>query len=106
MTLFTLVDSEGNEITKEEQLGLLLYRGGTMCGMIGFTAADAICRYMNFTRAERWTNEDQSFAIQRNYNRNQYKFECSSSEWESCRFSTHSSCRENKDEFLSCSGIK
>ena len=60
---FTLVDSTGSEIQGEE-LGLLLYNGGTVCDdSFDSTAADAICKLMNYTDSARWTTTE-SFHIQ------------------------------------------
>ena len=60
---FTLVDSTGSEIQGEE-LGLLLYNGGTVCDdSFDSTAADAICKLMNYTDSARWTTAE-SFDIQ------------------------------------------
>ena len=105
--IFDLVNSEGNKITKEKQLGLLLYRGGTVCSAredFSYNAADAICKEMNFTRAERWTTKE-SFDIQSNYDVIINNVRCDSEEWESCRFSEYSThCEHIKDVFLSCSG--
>ena len=106
LKLFTFVDTEGNEITEEKQLGLLLFRGGTLCGFIDFMAADAACRYMNFTRAERWTNKE-SFDIQSNYHTNMGDIDCSSQYtdgWNSCSYLTTPHCGHDEDVFLSCSG--
>ena len=106
--IFDLVNSEGNKITEEKQLGLLLYRGGTVCRYYDheftYKAADAICKEMNFKRAERWTTK-KSFDIQSNYDVIINNVRCDSEEWESCRFSEYSThCEHIKDVFLSCSG--
>ena len=68
------MDSEGNNITEGQQLGLLLYRGGTVCNedqssshyYFTLDYAKAICKEMNFTHALRWTVRE-SFDIQSNY---------------------------------------
>ena len=105
--LFTLVDMEGNEIAEKEQLGLVLYRGGTVCsdqGYFSYTAADAICKEMNFTRAKRWTTQE-SFDIQNRYRINLCYVWCKSAEWESCSYSSYyysRNCVHSKDVFLSC----
>lgn len=64
---YALVDSEGNDI-EDEQLGLLLYHGGTVCHE-DFDDDDAnrVCNiYLGYARATAWTR-DESFDIQRNY---------------------------------------
>ena len=105
MEIFTLVDSEGNKVTEEEQLGLLLYRGGKVCdnrGYFTYTIADAICKEMNFARAEGWTSR-ASFEIQSNYETNLYHVVCSSVEWGNCSYSeSPRSCENRYDVFLSC----
>ena len=106
LKVFKLVDSEGNEIMKEMQLGLLLYRGGTVCsnhGFLAYTAANAICKEMNFTRAERWTT-NESFDIQYGKNISLGYVECNSAEWGSCTYSEDTEfCDHSQDVFLSCS---
>ena len=110
--IFALVDSEGKEITEEKQLGLLLYRGGTVCvyhDHFTFKAADAICKELNFTRAERWTTKE-SFDIQNNYEITADSLYCIRAEWESCSLSeryvteSYGWCKHSKDLFLSCTG--
>ena len=99
--LFTLVDSEGSEIGGE-QLGLLLYKGGTVCDdYFDHTAADAICKYMGYTDAIRWTVH-RSMVIQNDLMINLDDVECSSAEWEGCSFSEDHNCRHSEDVFLNC----
>ena len=105
------MDSEGNEITEEEQLGLLLYRGGTVCERnaqsynhyFSFSAADAICRQLNFTQGLKWTIHER-FDIQNNYNIHLKDVNCRDNEWENCYYKDKSTqdCRHSKDVFLSC----
>ena len=95
------MDSEGNDIEGED-LGLLLYRGGTVCDdYFDNTAADAICKYMNYTSASSWTS-DQSYAIQYRFPINLDDVECSRAEWESCTFAEEHDCDHDEDVFLSC----
>ena len=100
--VFSLVDTDGKIITEENQLGLLLYKGGTVCDDY-FTnkTADAICREMNFVRAERWTSEE-SFEIQSDYNINLDDTKCSNDEWRECNYSEEHNCEHIEDVFLSC----
>ena len=98
------MDSEGNEV-EEEQLGLLLHKGGTVCDdHFESNAADAICREMNFTQALSWTI-DNSFEIQQNYDIKLDDVKCSTANWENCTFSMskYTDCFHNEDVFLSCS---
>ena len=96
------MDSEGNIITEEGQLGLLLYKGGTVCDdNFDDNAANAICRQMRFEEATRWTSEE-SFGIQYNYDIKLDDVSCGSEEWESCSFSEEHNCAHHEDVFLSC----
>ena len=106
------MDSEGNEITAEQQLGLLLYRGGTVCSrysyvpFITYTTADAICKHMNFRRAYRyWTyNNRESFDydVSSIYDITLYYVVCSSAEWENCSYDEKYKYCWNSNVFLSC----
>ena len=105
------MDSEGNEITEEEQLGLLLYRGGTVCHngnnypYFTLDVADTFCREMNFKQASRWASGRNSFDIQSNYSIHMTDVRCSTEEWKSCYFyEDTSSCEHSEDIFLSCAG--
>ena len=106
MKQFTLVDTEGNEITEKEQLGLLLYRGGKVLHYYHFDyrAADVICKHMNFTHAATWTTEE-NFQIQSNYDVNLDGVLCEKAEWDSCRFyEEYSSSTWSRAVYLSCTG--
>ena len=101
------MDSEDNQIVNEHQLGLLLYRGGTVCNHrwnkgFGSKAANAICMEMNFKGADRWTTKE-SFDIQYGKNISVGYVECSSAEWGSCSYSEDTqNCYHSQDVFLSC----
>ena len=97
-----MVDSDGSPI-EGQQLGLLLYKGGTVCDdSFDNTAAEAICKYINssFT-AFLWTSE-KTFDIQSNLHITLDEVQCGSSEWESCRYSEENNCGHSEDVFLSC----
>ena len=106
---FALVDSGGNTISNGTQLGLLLYRGGTVCDdSFNDIAAKAICKDMNFTHALKW-NSYTNFDIQSNYEIKLDDVECSSGEWKRCRATEvyshqHHDCEHNEDVLLSCGG--
>ena len=109
--LFTLVDSEKVVITTGDQLGLLLYRGGTVCDdHFNDTAADAICKHLNFRRAEKWTVRE-SFDIQSEYRITLDDVQCGRAEWNYCQYSESdwrdisSSCSHSDNVFLSCTGM-
>ena len=92
----------GNEIDGEE-LGLLLYRGGTVCDdNFDDIAADAICKTMNYTSAIRRTTDEDFGSLQLNYEITLDDVRCSSTEWESCTFTESDNCYHYKDVFLSC----
>ena len=102
------MDSEGNDIVEEDQLGLLLYRGGTVCyryDSFTYGLANTICREMNFTQASRWTTKE-SFDIQSNYDIHisLYTWSCGNA-WVNCTYSEYTSnCEHSQDVFLSCTG--
>jgi hypothetical protein len=100
-TEFTLVDSRGNLVV--DQLGLLLYKGGTVCDdSFDMNAADAICKVMGYTDAVTWTVEE-NFDIQSNYKINLDDVQCTDPEWKSCSYTeTYTNCGHSEDVFLSC----
>ena len=86
----------------EEGLGLLLYKGGTVCDdKFDNIAADAICKEMNFERSIVWET-DYTFE------RSQYEIKlddvtCDIPDWKSCTFKeTFINCFHKEDVFLSC----
>jgi hypothetical protein len=99
-----LVDSEGKHI-KGPQLGLLLYQGGTVCDdNFDFTAATAICKYLGFTDAIRWTIHED-FDIQSIYMIRLDDVECNYEDWDSCSYNDvkeNINCAHTEDVFLSC----
>ena len=100
-TEFTLVNSNGGA-ARVEELGLLLYNGGTVCDDdFDDNAAEAICVELGFEGALRWTNEN-SFTIQSNYDINLDEVHCESDSWDSCEFATTHDCSHSEDVFLMC----
>ena len=102
---FTLVNQNRTVIDGEE-LGLLLYNGGTVCAGDNFdyTAADAICKEMNYGRALRWTTDDDFGNLHDNYDIRITDVRCYADEWEDCYYlSNDHNCDHNEDVFLSCS---
>ena len=100
--MFTRVDSDKNPV-EEQQLGLLLYRGGTVCDdYFNETAAEAICRQINpsYSMLE-WTFGSR-FEIQDNLDIKLDDVQCSSTDWESCEYSEEHNCGHSEDVFLSC----
>ena len=102
------MDSKGKEVAAGE-LGLLLYRGGTVRDSYGennFVRADAICRELNFTYGIRWTNNG-SFAIQSNYAVYISDVNCNDgADWGRCTYLSVISFSHQYDVFLSCTGTK
>ena len=87
------------------QLGLLLYKGGTVCDdFFNDNAANAICRLMNFTSASRWaSNVDGNFNdIISNYDIKLDNVICNSAQWWDCSYSENHDCAHNEDVLLSC----
>ena len=102
---FTLVNQNGNEIEGEE-LGLLIYSGGTVCAgdSFDYTAADAICKEMNYGRALRWTLGEDFGNLPDTYDIRLTDVKCYTDEWDSCSYlSNVHNCDHNEDVFLSCS---
>ena len=108
--LFSLVDDTGNTV-QSEQLGLLLYRGGTVCNYEIFDnqTAEAICRQMNFSSAIEWKTGIES-DIQLRYEI-AISIMCPVAEWEPERCTimefliVHEDCFHKRDVFLKCTGL-
>ncbi|XP_063675866.1 scavenger receptor cysteine-rich type 1 protein M130-like [Bolinopsis microptera] len=101
-----LVDSSGNYITEEQQ-GLLLYNGGTLCdSSFNMTDADAVCRLMGFKGALSG-KIGYIWKIQDNYKISSHGLACSVGDWSSCLSKSRNSCNDHtKDVFLTCSGTR
>ena len=108
---FSLVDSTGNAVEGSD-MGLLLYRGGTVCDHdFNKTAADALCKYLNSSNylsssdsAVFWTSGSR-FDIQNNLDINLNTLQCSSLELERCSHGPNfliEGCEHHKDVFLKC----
>ena len=99
---FTMVNSDG-EAAGAGELGLLLYKQGTVCNdNFNYKAADAICVELGFKWASRWTSSSK-FLIQNNYDIEMSDVHCDSDSWTSCTFITDiRSCSHEEDVFLKC----
>ena len=87
----------------EEELGLLIYRNGTVCNdNFNYTVADAICRQMNYKQAIIWTSSE-SYEIQNNYDIVMDDVHCADAEWDGCTWDDGPDCHHSEDVFLSCS---
>ena len=95
---------QGEEFDEEEGYGLLLYRGGTVCDKnFDDTAADAICKTMNYTSAIRWTSgKGVGSNLQEKYDITLNSVNCDIPEWENCTFADPRNCDHYDDVFLSC----
>ena len=98
------MDSNGTDV-EGDQLGLLLYKGGTVCdNNFNKAAAEAICIEMGYKDIIKWTSENLSFVIQSDYEINLDNVNCDSAEWESCSFSRDHNCKHSEDVHLICTG--
>ena len=79
-----------------------------MCGnFFDDTAADAICKTMNYTSAITWTTDEDFGSLQKNYRITLDYIRCSYyTEWESCTFTERETCEHDEDVFLSCRQIE
>ena len=105
LSVFQLVDRYGNEIDGDD-LGLLLYRGGTVCDdSFDNTAAYAICKEMNYESAIRWTTDEFFGVFQTRHNIKLDDVRCDTPDWDSCTYLPYNdNCFHSEDVFLSCSG--
>ena len=90
-------------------MGLLLYRGGTVCDD-GFSdnSAHAICREMGFNSSSHWSSPtmgSEPDEYQYLYGIRLDDVNCSSIEWDSCSYSTTNNCGHDEDVFLTCTGF-
>ncbi|KAL5255126.1 hypothetical protein ACHWQZ_G014531 [Mnemiopsis leidyi] len=107
---FYLVDQEGQVILEEEQ-GLLLYDGGTVCDgkVFGPTEVYAICREMGFDSVEGWLEGLQWPSVQTKYPISLADVNCTGPYWSSCTVTAlvdpHvSNCTHHKDVLITCKG--
>ena len=97
------MDSQGDK-AEPDHLGLLLYRGGTVCDdSFDEIVADTICKYMGYTSATGWTSQVEGFEIRYRLEIKLDNVQCSSADWNSCIFSEEHNCGHDEDVFLSCS---
>ena len=106
--LFRLISKSGDDASPGER-GLLLYKGGTVCGKYFFRnySASVICREMGYRQAAHWTS---GYLYDRDY---QDRFsitlsrvKCYNDDWKSCSYSTNTLyCNHREDVLLTCTGI-
>ena len=98
-----MVNSDG-EAAGAGELGLLLYKQGTVCrDNFDNKAAKAICVELGILGAAGWTS-GRKFAIQNNYDIKMGNVRCESYSLTSCTFITQTdhNCEHSKDVFLEC----
>ena len=98
-----MVNSDG-EAAGAGELGLLLYKQGTVCNdYFSYKAADAICVELGFNSswATRWISDIQ-FMIQSDYDIKMDDVRCKNESWTSCTFITDHDCDHSEDVFLEC----
>ncbi|KAL5264789.1 hypothetical protein ACHWQZ_G005755 [Mnemiopsis leidyi] len=103
--LFQLADSLGNSI-KNQQRGLLLYNGYTVCvNNFNMAAAHAVCKLMGYTDAKSATYGD-IWKIQKEFKVFPQSLSCSHSDWSACTFKNGgNNCNDHsKDVFVTCAG--
>ena len=106
-SLFHLISKSGDDTSQGER-GLLLYKGGTVCGKYRFSyySASAICREMGYKQAAHWT---KGYLYERDYqdrfNITLRSVRCDNEDWKSCSYSTDTrDCYHYQDVLLTCTG--
>ena len=100
----------GGEAYKSEELGLLLYNGGTVCDDSFDTFdANAICIRMGFEGANEWVQFSSSitgdWSFRLDYEITLDEIDCVDGiGWEGCSYITDHDCTHPEDVFLSCQG--
>ena len=86
----------------EDEWGLLLFNGGTVCddGFRGNTAR-LICKELGYTSSSAWTSGDY-FELQKNLEIKLDNLICLTENLESCSYSTDHDCTHSEDVFLIC----
>ena len=106
---FELVNS-GGEAYKSEELGLLLYNGGTVCNdRFDTIDANVICIRMGFERANEWQTFTSSIPgfwyFRLSYEITLDDIDCVDGRgWEGCTYVDNHNCDHHEDVFLSCQG--
>ena len=107
--LFRLVGRGGEDVA-EGDLGLLLYRGGTVCDdEFDHTDARVICRELGYTNASlstRWISGgaalDQFESYRYNIKLTNVRCNFDLQSWESCTYNTRHDCTHHEDVVLKC----
>ena len=99
---FELVDENGLAVGAGV-LGLLLYRGGTVCNdNFSYNSADAICRLLGHGSHSSWTI-GYGWEIKYVFDIHMDDIRCTSGYWSSCTYDTsYHHCHHGEDIFLAC----
>ena len=96
-----MVNSDG-EAAGAGELGLLLYKQGTVCDdYFDNKAAKAICVELGTAGTAGWTS-GRKFTFQNNYDIKMDDVRCESYSLTSCTFTTDHDCEHSEDVFLEC----
>ena len=99
---FSIVDVNGNSIT-DEQEGLLLYKGGTVCDdLFNDDTAHTICREMGYHGAYSWRSGMMYGSQQTDREVTLDDIRCGSNDWTTCTSNRVSDCKHAEDVFISC----
>ena len=102
--LFRIIDENGNDVPDDEK-GLLLYKGGTVCDdKFDYNAAHSICKEMGSPGAQSWESGIKKFDSQDNLDIKLDDVLClDDHKWLSCSYSESGhNCDHSEDVFLSC----
>ena len=107
---FELVNFSG-DVYRSNELGLLLYNGGTVCDdSFSTIGANVICMLMGFELgANGWEEFSSSipgdWSFRLDYEITLDDVECvDGTGWEGCTYETDDNCGHDEDVFLSCQG--
>ena len=100
--LFQIVDKNGNDVPEDER-GLLIYKGGTVCeDDFDYYAAATICKQMGFPGAKSWES-GYYFGWQYSLDIKLDDVKCLDyHEWSSCSYNESHNCEHDEDVFLTC----
>ena len=103
---FRLIDEYKRTITAENQEGLLLYNGGTVCDDdFSDNSGTAICKLLGFQAVSSWRGGNFWSSLQNTYSTNLDDVICSSPNWSSCTYDDErENCNHHEDIFLACRG--
>ena len=103
-SVFRLISESGEDVSSGER-GMLLYKGGTVCGdTFSHYSANAICREMGYQLATNWTSGYlYDIDFQEGFYITLAIVWCENDDWKSCSYKTTHYCYHWQDVFLNCS---